>query len=74
MHLDLTSDSAANTTGDKPPGRPFLGIYFACCGVYSQIPLNREKTAYAGRCFRCLAQVEIKVGPDGSAARFFTAY
>jgi hypothetical protein len=71
--LDLSSeprpsDSAADAS------RRFLGIQFACCGVYSRIYINRAGTAYAGRCPKCLRRVEVKIGPGGSDTRFFTAY
>lgn len=76
-HLDISSD------GPEPPGesgdatnrqRRFVGIHFACCGVYSRIPLNRSETAYSGYCPRCLKRIEIKIGPGGTDARFFTAH
>lgn len=74
-HLDLTSDphpepSRPNDGG----GRKFLGIQFACCGVYARIYVNRDGTAYEGRCPRCFKPVEVKIGPGGSSDRFFTAY
>jgi len=52
----------------------FLGITFACCGVYARIYLNRDGTAYEGRCPRCFKNVRLLVGPGGSDSRFFTAY
>jgi hypothetical protein len=73
-HLDLTSDFNAGPAGSKPSRRPYLGIHFACCGVYAQISLNRDETAYLGRCPRCLKQVRVEIGPGGTDSRFFTAY
>jgi hypothetical protein len=53
--------------------RPFVGIYFKCCRVYSRIFLNKQGTAFVGWCPRCAAKVEMKISPTGSASRFFTA-
>jgi hypothetical protein len=70
-NLDLSSDAPSSDGGHRK--RPYVGIYFACCGVYAQISLNRAQTAYSGHCPRCLKRVEIKIGPGGTDARFFTA-
>ena len=73
--IDLTSDphplSPRSETGER---RRFVGIHFACCGVYSRIYVNRQRTAYTGYCPRCARRVEIKIGPGGTDQRFFTAY
>jgi hypothetical protein len=60
---------------DKSAGtrRPYLGIHFKCCNVYSRIYLNKKGTAFVGWCPKCAAKAEIKVSPHGSKARFFTA-
>ncbi len=57
---------------DKQP-RKFVGILFKCCHVYTRVYINKEGTAYTGRCPKCGAQVTLKVGQGGSDSRFWTA-
>ncbi len=53
--------------------KKFLGIYFECCNVYGRIYENKEKTYYTGRCPRCMRPIRLKIGSDGTDARFFRA-
>ncbi|MBN2024284.1 MAG: hypothetical protein JW809_15985 [Pirellulales bacterium] len=71
-NLDISSGS--DLPKGRVAGRRFLGIQFACCGVYARIYLNRDKTAYEGNCPKCSRAVKIRVGPGGTDCRFFTAY
>jgi hypothetical protein len=83
-HLDLTSDVPASrdrTQTALPPAavhsgdsRRFVGVRFECCSVYTRVYVNREGTAYEGRCPRCARAVRLGIGPDGTDARFFSAY
>ena len=60
--------------GKSPSERRFVGIQFACCDVYSRVYINRQGTAYLGHCPKCSRRVELKIGPGGTDARFFTAF
>ncbi|UKI40761.1 MAG: hypothetical protein L6V95_11595 [Candidatus Melainabacteria bacterium] len=48
-----------------------MGIYFECCNVYGRIYENKDKTAYVGRCPKCLRPIKVKIGEGGTNARFF---
>ncbi len=71
--LDLASTPE---TAPAAPARErrFIGIHFACCDRYARIYVNRDETAYVGRCPRCTKQVKLTIGPGGTSERFFTAY
>lgn len=73
--LDLSSsagDDSRQPSGTAG-GRPFLGVHFRCCDVYARIYLVRERAAYKGHCPRCSRPLLVKIGPNGSDARFFEA-
>lgn len=61
----------ADTPARTP--RPFIGVHFKCCNVYTRIYLNRLGTAYFGHCPRCTRPLTIKVSKGGSKSRFWTA-
>ena len=58
----------------KQNEKKFIGILFECCRVYGRIYKNKEGTYYEGKCPKCLRQIKIKVGKNGSNQRFFRAY
>lgn len=53
--------------------RPYLGVLFKCCHVYSRIYLNAVGTAFFGFCPKCGAKIEVKARKGGSKSRFWTA-
>lgn len=73
--IELSSDPAnaaeRTVTGVR---RPFLGIHFACCGVYSRIYVNASGSAFAGNCPRCGKRIEVGISPEGETGQFFSAY
>lgn len=74
-NLDLSNypDVVSGPSPASKGGR-FLGVHFACCGVYTRVYVNRAGTAYEGHCPRCSRRVRIGIGPRGTSDRFFTAY
>jgi len=53
--------------------RPYLGVFFKCCHVYTRIYLNAAGTAYVGFCPKCGRKLQINVRKGGSKSRFWTA-
>ena len=72
--IDLTSDPRLAPPPEDASSRSFLGVNFACCGVYARIYVNPERNVYRGHCPRCGRPVQMKIGPGGTDERFFTAY
>lgn len=53
--------------------RPFIGVLFRCCRVYTRVYLNQAGTKYEGRCPKCAARLSIAIKPGGSKSRFWEA-
>ena len=67
--LDLSGQPAPEA---KQPGRrPFIGVKFACCGVYQRLYRDADSRHYRGRCPRCGRAVSFVVGEGGTDSRFF---
>jgi hypothetical protein len=71
-NFDMASDPPASPSPGPVAGRRYVGLRFACCGVYTRVYINRGQTAYEGCCPKCLQRVAIKIGPGGTDHRFFT--
>lgn len=66
-------DDQAQKPPSQPPRRRWLAVSWKCCSVYSRIYVNKDGTAYEGRCPKCGRQVRAKIGPGGTTRRFFEA-
>ena len=53
--------------------KPYLGIMFNCCNVYTRIYKNKAGDAYVGRCPKCSRSVRIPIGEGGTNQRVFYA-
>jgi hypothetical protein len=73
IHGLTDEDTAVARDSAASGGRPWLGILFDCCGVYSRVYRDANGRGYAGRCPSCLKKISLRVGPGGTDARFFVA-
>lgn len=73
-NLDYSSAEGSPERPASRRGRRFIGVRFACCGVYTRIYVNRDGTAYDGYCPKCSRRLCVRIGPEGTDCRFFTAY
>lgn len=53
--------------------KKFIGILFECCNVYRRIYINKDGSAYEGRCPLCYSKVKVAIGPYGTDQRIFKA-
>jgi hypothetical protein len=72
----LSSAEGDHTSGEErlgPAGRPWIGVHFECCAVYSRIYRTPDATRYEGHCPKCARRVTVGIGPDGVSERIFRA-
>lgn len=67
------TDDPGGSAKPQAAGRKFVGVHFTCCDVYTRVYINRDESAYEGRCPKCAKQVRLEIGPGGTDSRFFTA-
>jgi hypothetical protein len=75
-HLDVTSElvPGGESAGDANGAtRPFVGVHFKCCDTYARVYINRDRTAFEGHCPKCVRKIRLRIGPDGTTDRFFSA-
>lgn len=54
--------------------KPFIGVKFDCCQVYTRIYANKDETAYEGRCPKCLRKVCIEIHKKSVHCKFYSAF
>ena len=69
---DAPHDSKRARDGAHP-GRPFISVYFECCGVFARIYRRPNQPFYHGHCPKCMRPVHVRVGREGTSARIFRA-
>lgn len=66
--------SAEQNTPPEKRTRPFLGVHFIKCGVYSRLYKDATGSSYTGICPRCGTPFRIAVdSARGTKQRFFVA-
>jgi phage FluMu protein Com len=58
---------------ETPQPRKFLGVQFVRCRTYGRLYMNKDGSAYEGRCPRCGQYYKIAIGKGGTSERFFVA-
>lgn len=71
---DNPDGACAEPTHAPVQGRPYIGVLFECCGVYTRIYRRPDQQFYFGRCPNCLRTVRVRVGEDGTNERLFRAW
>jgi hypothetical protein len=66
---DATNMASETKTGK----RPWIGIMFECCAIYSRLYRAPGSKEYRGRCPRCLRAIHLPVGEGGTDLRQFRA-
>ena len=51
--------------------RKFLSVHFNCCNTYGRLYPDAARTRYHGRCPKCGAGVQARIGPGGTNRRIF---
>ncbi|MGL4942740.1 MAG: hypothetical protein ACRC46_06080 [Thermoguttaceae bacterium] len=67
----LVPGARSSGASSDSASRKFVGMKFNCCSVYTRIYVNRDGTAYEGRCPKCGKPVRLKIGEGGTNNRFF---
>lgn len=69
----LREAERATSRARPQQARPWLSVFFRCCGVYQRIYRHRDGRRYEGNCPRCARKISFVVGEGGTGARQFIA-
>jgi len=61
----------ASKEEDKPQGRPYIGVQFECCNVYTRVYRPEHRNFYLARCPKCGKSVRFEVSEGGSQSRIW---
>ena len=68
---NINDANAHSPPAENPASRPWVGVQFDCCGVYTRVYRRPDQLRYVLRCPKCLRQTTIQVAPGGSSDRMF---
>lgn len=70
------SANSQSTNSEDPSidRKKYVGVRFNCCRVYVRVFVNKDGTAYEGRCPKCTKPIRLKIGEGGTSCRIFDAY
>jgi len=70
VHFTVSSPDDKRSQDNRQ--RPFIGLRWECCGLYTRVYRHLDGTHYPGRCPGCSKSVRIEVGSGGTSSRFFS--
>jgi hypothetical protein len=69
--LDLLCGSAQPAATSGADQRPWIGVQFACCGIYARVYRRIDTHFYLVKCPHCGQKSTVRVAPGGVSSRLF---